>query len=341
MASLGLPRHVKALALCHKSGAILASHLHWDRDGERISEYEATLHRIFASAGWRGAVTAERRKLELREDDNLYCIEMDDRGRVYVAIVSAGFPTRVVFSSSASNSAAAGAGAAPAAPGDPRLMAEFAAHVTATFRQESLASPEKGLQRSLRPFLRALAARFDDLEGLGDRITTTAAKTEALKEKLAKTLVLADERASLLSDVQEKSEELADGARSLFTTARRMRTAQRWARCRASLWVVLCCAGVAGVLALVLGLGFGVFHWGSGTASSSSTQQTPAPASAAAAAALYSGSGSSSSSSSSFGSDSALRLAALASAGGASSAQALFSSPQQLQLASSLRGRHR
>lgn len=327
MTSLGLPRHVKALALCHKSGVILASHLHWDRDGERISEYEATLHRIFSSAGWRGAVTAERRKLELREDDSLFCIEMDDRGRVYVAIVSAGYPTRCVFSSSASNAAAAGAGAAPAVPGDPRLMAEFAAHVTASFRQESLACPEKGLQRSLRPFLRSLAARFDDLEGLGDRITATAAKTEALKDKLAKTLVLADERASLLNDVHDKSEELAEGARSLFTTARRIRTAQRWARCRATLWVVLCCVGIAGVVALVLGLGFGVFHWGSTPSSSSGGSSSSTPQSPVLVALVSGSSG---------GGDGALRPPAVAAAASA----ALPPSGQQ-QLASSLRGRYR
>jgi len=34
-------------------------------------------------------------------------------------------------------------------------------------RHESTAAPERGLKKTLRPFLKQLASRFDDIEGIG------------------------------------------------------------------------------------------------------------------------------------------------------------------------------
>lgn len=250
--AVALPRHVKALALCHE-GRILASHLHWDRDGDTLVEFEATLRKIFDSSGWRAVRVSDKRKLELREASSLYCLEIDERGRVYVAITTAAYPTRLVFS----------AGERAADPG-PRLMSEFAKHVELMYKHESLAAPDKGLKRPMRPFLKTLASKFDDLESL-DRISATEMKADRVKQQLHKALVLADERSRLLEETDDKMQTMAASARTMFNTATSIRSKQRAKMMRAWKRFFCCCGAcclfIVIAISVIAGLNYGLYHW--------------------------------------------------------------------------------
>lgn len=139
-------------------------------------------------------------------------------------------------------------------------MAEFANHVTLHFRHESLASPEKGMRRTLKSFLRDLAARFDDLDSI-DRIATVQSKLDALQVTMSKNIALADERQTLLQREVESSDRLAKSARDMFRTSQSIK---RHAQCACIkgycvLITVILLVIVIGVV--VIGLGLGVFHW--------------------------------------------------------------------------------
>ena len=101
-------------------------------------------------------------QFELTSNENVYCIELDAQKRVYVAVITRLYPKRHIFSSSSGAK-------------DPRLMTEFRTYIEGQLRHESVAAPERGLRKSLRPFLKQLASRFDDIEGI-DKIAAAQAK---------------------------------------------------------------------------------------------------------------------------------------------------------------------
>lgn len=193
-----MARHVKFVALAHE-GKILASHVHWDK--EDAEDYEGVLKTIFASAGWAAVREQKKRKLELKSGENVYCIEIDSEARVYIAVVTGKYPIRHIFTSSSATG--------------PLLMSEFSNHVTLHYRHESVASPEKGMKRTLKGFLRDLAARFDDLDGI-DRIANVQTKLDALQSVMARNLALADERQSLLMREVEATDRMARTAKDIF-----------------------------------------------------------------------------------------------------------------------------
>jgi hypothetical protein len=202
---------------------------------------------------------ADKRKLELREPGALYCLELDAEGRVYVAVVSPAYPTRCIFSA-----ASGGGGGGTGGGGGGRLFEEFAAHVLARHRAESLAAPDKGLKRPLRGFLRALAARFDDVASL-DKIASVERRAEGLKADLHAALLAVDDRSRLLSTVEAQSSTLASSAKEMFTNARKIKSLQRAACCRAFRRPAVCCSVCCLVLVL-LGVTVGllnqyVFKW--------------------------------------------------------------------------------
>lgn len=205
-----MARHVKFLALAHE-GKILASHVHWDK--EDPEDYESVLKTIFGSAGWAAVREQKKRKLELKSGENVYCVEIDSDARVYVAVVTSKYPIRHIFSSSSATG--------------PLLMAEFSNHILLHFKHESVASPEKGMKRTLKSFLRDLASRFDDLDGI-DRIAAVQTKLDALQSAMARNLALADERESLLQRNVAATDRLARSAKEMFT---RTSAVKRAAQC--------------------------------------------------------------------------------------------------------------
>jgi len=219
-----------------------------------------------------------KNKLELKSGSNIYCIEIDSSGRTYVAVITraslvvtndntttqpvapplaptrhppppaGAYPIRHIFSVSAATSTT------------PKLMAEFAAYIVAHHGPESIASGVGGLRRTLRPFLRDLAARFDDLEGI-DKLAAATTKVAALQTTLSAAVHAATERSSLLEAADARTREVDTGARRMY---RRSATLQRracWAR-----WT-LCCFAIAAVVVLLalvgllLGLNYGLLHW--------------------------------------------------------------------------------
>lgn len=272
-------RHVKYLALCTADGKVLAGHTHWDKDAATSGDYEATLRKVLASPGWGAVRKAERRKLELRDAGSLYCLEIDPEGRVYAAVVTAAYPTRCVFSSGAVAVGGGPSGGVADAASGGRLMSEFAALVTLRFLHESLASPDKGLKRSLAPYLARLAGRFDDVEAL-DRILATERRAADVKAELAKTLLMADERSNLLDRQEAATAELATSAKQMFTTARKAARSQR-----AAMWRALCrpmglCCCCLLVLMLIVGVGLAVNYTVVKFLPFTSAEPPPSPANA-------------------------------------------------------------
>lgn len=129
--------------------------------------------RVWPGGGAASRVWLQRRapplslppQFELTSNENVYCIELDAQKRVYVAVITRLYPKRHIFSSSSGSK-------------DPRLMTEFRAYVDSQLRGESAAAPERGLRKALRPFLKQLASRFDDIEGI-DRVAAAQAKVRS------------------------------------------------------------------------------------------------------------------------------------------------------------------
>lgn len=178
-----------------------------------------------------------KNKLELKSGANVYCIEIDPQGRIYIAVVTAAYPVRHIFS--------AGAAASPT----PKLMTQFQSHVTATTGDRSLTAPPGGLKRELKRFLADLAARFDDLDSL-DRVVAVQHKVDALKDKLVTTISAADERRSLLEDADEKTRQLASGAQAYYKRSNTLRRRACCALCAAWVWFF-----VAIIVVLLVGAG--------------------------------------------------------------------------------------
>ena len=80
-----MSKHVKFVALAF-DGNILASHTHWNM--EDIEDYASVLGQIFKSPGWISARSSDKRKFELRAGGNMYNIEIDSDGRVFIAVVT-------------------------------------------------------------------------------------------------------------------------------------------------------------------------------------------------------------------------------------------------------------
>jgi hypothetical protein len=133
-------------------------------------------------------------------------------------------------------------------PGQERIARESAAATT----------PAGGLQRPLARFLAALAARFDDVESL-DKLTKVGGQLKTLQATMAKNLVLADERHTLLDRELDKTAELASSARLFSSRA----SAIKRVMCCRSLTATLAVVGVVLVViaAIILVLNYTKFHW--------------------------------------------------------------------------------
>jgi hypothetical protein len=188
-------------------------------------------------------------------------LEMDSDQLVYVAVVTARYPTRVIFRSESATSTS------------PRLMREFRQFVAGKLSKgdgagagagsgssaRDLSSPAvKGLKKSVEPFLKSLAAKFDDLESI-DKLAAAAKKVAEVKQVMASNIAIATERDGLLSNLEDKSERLSESARAMFKASS---AAKRKACCRHMKCVIIAVVcGVAAAAGIVLGLNYGVFHW--------------------------------------------------------------------------------
>lgn len=226
-----MARHIKFLALAHDS-KILASHTHWDK--ENREDYEAQLGNVFKTGQWGELMGGAKRKFELTSNENVYCIELDAQRRVYVCVITKMYPKRHIFSSSSGSR-------------DPRLMTEFRGYVEGQLRLESVSAPEKGLRRALKPFLKALASRFDDLEGI-DKVAATQAKAESVKKAISTTLDSALRRADHVDGLSESTSLLLESTKQFDDQAQQMKRAMC---CRRLKWIAMVVGGVLLILTVV------------------------------------------------------------------------------------------
>jgi hypothetical protein len=140
-------------------------------------------------------------------------------------------------------------------------MTEFKEYVSSKYAHESIASPDKGLRRSLKPFLRALATRYDDLETI-DKITSAQAKLDRLTHVMVENVHLATERDVLIERVHSRSETLNAAARALFSTGQRIRR-RKCCSCVSSyaILVVITAAALTLLALIVVALNYSTYHW--------------------------------------------------------------------------------
>ena len=291
----GGTRHVKFVALAC-GGRLLASHTHWNAEAQE--DYAETLKQIFASAGWVAIRAQAKTKLELKSGSNVYCMELDGE-RVYCAVVTAGYPIRAVFSAgggggggnarlmrefaehvhSQERVARESALASTPAGGLQRTLARFLAALAARFddieascwarAQSARASrsrrrPVKHRAALARPLRLPPAAsplcvsRPPPAQSL-DKLTKVGGQLKTLQATMAKNLVLADERHTLLDRELDKTAELAASARLFSSRA----TAMKRIMCCRSVTATLAVVGVVLVViaAIILILNYTKFHW--------------------------------------------------------------------------------
>jgi Synaptobrevin len=253
---MNVPRHVKYLALAY-NGKILASHLHWDR--EASENYENTLKQVFKSPGWQAVLVGNKSKFELKAGANVYAMEIDFEKRVYVAVVTQGYPTRNLFSlqipttlsnygsTSSSNNAFSN-----------RLFHDFRLYIASKYPEVSVSSPENGLQKTLKGYLKDLALQYDDLENL-DKIEAVSRKTDNLKGKLYNIIEKATERDELIQNQADKTETLLKSSQLFHKNAKGIVSAMR--RKKYCLYLFIFGGVVAIIIILVLILNYTVFHW--------------------------------------------------------------------------------
>jgi len=228
---------------------------------ETASEFEEVVREIFASAGWESVVAdTGKRRLQLASGGSLFCIELDAAGRAFVAVTSSDFPTRYIFGSDGG-----------VATSSPRLMQEFRALAAALPASSGggdgaggalVAGPAsaeaRALKKALKPFLRQLGAKFDDLESL-DKIAAVRRKVADVQRVMGENLQRASERDSLLSELDHKAAALEASAGTLFAGAVKLRQYSCRSKWRAYAMITLLLLIAA--TALVLGLNYGTFHW--------------------------------------------------------------------------------
>ena len=226
---------------------------------EPASEFEEVVREIFSSAGWESVVAdAGKRRLQLASGGSLFCIELDEAGRAFVAVTSSDFPTRYIFGSDGG-----------VATSSPRLMQEFRAFVAAlpasagggggAGAAAGPASAEaRALRKALKPFLRQLGAKFDDLESL-DKIAAVRRKVAEVQRVMGENLQRATERDSLLSELDHKAAALEASAGTLFAGAVKLRQIS----CRSKWRTYAFFAALLLVVAtgVVLVLNYQTFHW--------------------------------------------------------------------------------
>lgn len=226
---------------------------------EAAGEFEEVVREIFGSAGWESVVADKRRRLQLASGGSLYCIELDEAGRAFVAVTSSDFPTRYVFGSDSG-----------VATNSPRLMQEFRAFVLALpAASGGGAAPEaaalgpssheaRQLKKALKKFLKELGAKFDDLEAL-DKLAAVRRKVADVQRVMGENIAKASENDSLLSELDHKAALLETSAQTLFKGATRLR--RHACRSKWTSYAAIAAAVLAIAAAIVLSLNYGTFHW--------------------------------------------------------------------------------
>ena len=120
-------------------------------------------------------------------------------------------------------------------------------------------SPDsRNTRKLIETYLKTLANKFEDIESI-DKFVAASRKVQDVQKIMADNIVMASERDALLTGLQDKSQNLKESAKTMFTASNKMKKKACW-----KLWY---CYGfiVFGVLfaavAIVLGLNYGIFHW--------------------------------------------------------------------------------
>ena len=221
-------------------------------------DFEQVARQVFESAGWDSVLSEKKRRLQLASGANLFCIELDDAGRVYMAVTTGDYPTRYVFGSDSG-----------VATSSPRLMQEFKAFVAALPPSSGggsgaaasagpLTVEARAMKKALKPFLKTLAGKFDDIEAI-DKLAAVRRKVADVQKVMGENLVRATERDTLLSGLEEKSQQLETSAGVMFKGASALRRHACLAKWRIYIIIALLLLILGAVLVVVLN--YTTFHW--------------------------------------------------------------------------------
>jgi hypothetical protein len=157
------------------------------------------------------------------------------------------YPIRHIFSSTSASSFS------------PKLMTDFAAHILKQHAHESVASPPGGLKRTLRPFLKDLAMKFDDLDSIDSKAQAAQSRSLASSAVSQPQDRGADERQKLLPREGVKSN-LLQASRQVHNKSNTMQRRARFSKvCKvATVFVV---AILIIIIGSVLGVNYSTYNW--------------------------------------------------------------------------------
>lgn len=125
----------------------------------------------------------------------------------------------------------------------------------------AVASPPGGLKRTLKPFLRDLATRFDDLDSL-DKISLVRGKLADVQSAMATNLRMADERQSLLEGADARTRLMEGSARRMLQRGAAIGSRRRCCcGCSALAVTVLALLVLVVVAAVIVALNYAHFRW--------------------------------------------------------------------------------
>ncbi len=168
---------------------------------------------------------------------------------MYVAVTTLAYPDYNVFS-------------AKGASTTPRIMTEFKEFVAATADKTDGEGKEldKALKKGVKPFLKRLAARFDDIESL-NKIAAAQRRVLEVQEIMADNMRAASERDNLLGSLDNKTRALNASAKKMFegSQALKRKTCRRYWKIVGLVFLLILIA-----VAIILALNYTNTHWWGG-----------------------------------------------------------------------------
>lgn len=126
-------------------------------------DYKENIQKVLSSPGW-ASISSD--KLSLEDNQRLFHLMLDEEGRVYIAITSKAYPSRLVY---------------PTSNGKTRgLLGDLVDEIQQKFSDLSLTCKTMGLQKQCKQSLTNLLKKYNDLKAM-DKLTQVQGKVDEVK----------------------------------------------------------------------------------------------------------------------------------------------------------------
>lgn len=222
-------KEIRFLAVARKRDKqLLASRIHTP---DKSYDYVAQVMKVLNSSGW-ASVTTD--KLSLDDGPYMFYVLIDQEERVYIAITTKGYPSRLIYGSSDGNTRG--------------VLTELKRNIQERYAEVSLSCGPNALNSKLGTTLKALCDEFNDLKQL-DKITNAQAKVDAVTTVMQKNIEMALKNTDRLEDVDEKAVQLAESANKFRQGGAALKRKMQW---RYIKMVILFTLLIAAVLTIII-----------------------------------------------------------------------------------------